>query len=71
MMVTGDFGKDFFMERAVKHWNGLLREVVVSPPLEVFQKRMDMTVWCHGLVDKVVLGHGLDLINLKCLFQTT
>ncbi|KAK4828548.1 hypothetical protein QYF61_027517 [Mycteria americana] len=43
-----DIRKNFFTESVIKHWNRLLREVIESPSLEVFKRRVDVALGHSG-----------------------
>ena len=47
-----DSSRNFFIERAVRQWPGLHREVVQSPSLETFKSRVDVALRDVGS------GHG-------------
>jgi len=48
MLYQGRFrlsiGKNFFMERVVKLWNGLLRLMMETPWLELVKRHMDVVI---------------------------
>lgn len=64
-----DMSKKFFTEKVVGYWNGLPKKVMKSLSLEVFKKDWTCTQ-CHGVVNRVVVGHRLDSISEVFSFPT-
>lgn len=57
-----DMGRNFFTEKAVKHWNGLPREAAESPCLEMLKKQLSVRTQWHGLGGKVEISPRWDLM---------
>lgn len=67
--VRVDIRRNFFTEKAVKHWNRLPKGVIKSPSLEVFKDMFmwHLGTWISGDLGSAGLMVGLDHLHL--LFQ--
>lgn len=59
--------KNFFMEKVVRHWDGLPRKMEKLLSLEVFKKCVDVVLRFNGRLGSARVMVGLD--DVKGLFK--